>query len=691
MVLLSLGAVATLNIDLLIKLVNADLELLNLLGVLASKGLLILNLGANGGDLLLLALDGLGQLSIDSLEVRESLLSQLEVTLNLPLDLLHIALGLFLTLKSILALIKRLLELSLDLGKVVAPVLHGLDVLLSLLPGLGSGLLVLAKLGDEILLVGNLLPQGSDLGVLGHLVVLALLNGGLKVLDLLPQADSVSGDLATGLLDAIDGVILTLDAGVGLVNLLLQVVPCILKTGGFVDNILDSRSTRLESKDQLVLLSGERVVDVGDSVALVSGTANVGLSLSNLVLVLLLVLAELSALEGGLDSQPDLHPLPCLGNHHGLDGTLARVQGQLLVLQLLELHPGGLASGSGLQPGQHTADLVLTDLLHLSELSSTEEDLGVTQTELLRVELDDRHDGSGGGLVVLGLGHSGGGQDVVASLELGIEHLIWESLPADGDTGQDTVTLVLVHHQLGLNTSGLLVSVGHHTTDEVRLGLVEGRHQVIQLALEVGGDSLAAAALLPGLVLGGLQGLTGVVSEAGDGHGVASVLDHLDDGVVERILVLLQPAGQVVGHDGGVMDDGKMCVGVRSGVGLGEVGPLAQQVGVELLAEGLVSGLGKERLLLKDGEETHGLLKHEDAGPQVHTEVNIGPVQTLLDVLLLLEGEHVGVEELLELLVDVVDTDLLEAVVVEDLEASDIEDTNVLDFFHTGINESLVT
>ena len=90
--------------------------------------------------------------------------------------------------------------------------------------------------------MGNLLPQGPNLGVLGHLVVLALLNGGLKILDLLPPADSLRGDLATGLLDAIDGVILTLDAGVGLVNLLLQVVSCILKTGGFVDDILNEKS-----------------------------------------------------------------------------------------------------------------------------------------------------------------------------------------------------------------------------------------------------------------------------------------------------------------------------------------------------------------------------------------------------------------------------------------------------------------
>ena len=51
------------------------------------------------------------------------------------------------------------------------------------------------------------------------------------------------------------------------------------------------------------------------------------------------------------------------------------------------------------------------------------------------------------------------------------------------------------------------MGVGHHTTDEVGLSLVEGGHQVIELALEVGGDSLATLALLPVLVLGSLQGL----------------------------------------------------------------------------------------------------------------------------------------------------------------------------------------
>merc|ERR1719225_2539144 len=61
---------------------------------------------------------------------------------------------------------------------------------------------------------------------------------------------------------------------------------------------------------------------------------------------------------------------------------------------------------------------------------------------------------------------------------------------AAGNTGKDTVALVLVHHKAGLHTSRLLVGVGHHATDEVGLGLVEGGHQVVQLTLEVGGHGL---------------------------------------------------------------------------------------------------------------------------------------------------------------------------------------------------------
>ena len=51
-------------------------------------------------------------------------------------------------------------------------------------------------------------------------------------------------------------------------------------------------------------------------------------------------------------------------------------------------------------------------------------------------------------------------------------YLVGESLPADGDTSQHTVALILVHHKAGFNAAWLLVGVRHHAADEVWLGLV---------------------------------------------------------------------------------------------------------------------------------------------------------------------------------------------------------------------------
>merc|ERR1712209_239751 len=140
------------------------------------------------------------------------------------------------------------------------------------------------------------------------------------------------------------------------------------------------------------------------------------------------------------------------------------------------------------------------------------------------------------------------------------------------------------------------------------------------------------------------------------------------------------------------MDNTKVSIGVTHlGVGLTEVGALAHQIVKQLVLEGLICGLGEERLLLKDGQQAHGLLKHVNARLQVHAKVNIGPVQAFLDVFFLLKGEHVLVEELLELFIDIVDTDLLESVELKDLETSNIQDTNIVDLLHARVNQSLVT
>ena len=128
-----------------------------------------------------------------------------------------------------------------------------------------------------------------------------------------------------------------------------------------------------------------------------------------------------------LNEHPDLEPLPGLGQQVGTESSLAAVQGQFLVLELLELHPGGLATGTGLKPGKDRANLVLALLLHPAANACPEEDQGVAQPELLLVKLDNVHHSLGGSLVVLGLGNSSGSNDVVPSLELGIGQLVGEA------------------------------------------------------------------------------------------------------------------------------------------------------------------------------------------------------------------------------------------------------------------------
>merc|ERR1719443_2295369 len=417
--LFSLGTVASLNIELLIQLLNAGHQLLSLLGILGSKSGLIINFGRKSRSLLFLARNSSKKFSLDTLKIRDGLLGQLQVSLKLPLGLLNISLDLLLTLKSILSFIKSLLKLSLYSGQMVALVLSSLDVLLGLLSAVSNRSLLLAQFANHVGLVSNLILQGSDLVILVSSVLLSRGKDSLQVADFSLELGNSSIDLLDVSFQGNLLLLLTLDAGIDSIKLLLDISSLSLNPGSFVNDVLNSRSTRLQGKRQFILLSHEAIIDSLDLASGLKSLVNIGLSKGNLVLVFLLVLSKLGALEVGLDGKPDLHPQPGLGNHHGSDGSLASIQGHLLVLELLESHSGCLASSSGLQPGKNISDLVLTELFHLTGNTSSEEDLGVTKTVLLLIHLDNIHDNLGSSLVILGLGHSLGSDDVVSGLELG--------------------------------------------------------------------------------------------------------------------------------------------------------------------------------------------------------------------------------------------------------------------------------
>merc|ERR1719158_1931545 len=116
---LSLGAGLALSLKLLLGSLNAGLELLDVLLGLGHKGLLIIKLGGQHEDILLLVSNGILNVSLLSLEIIDRVLGHLEVSLNLPLLLLNGSSGLLLLVKSTLKLVKSGLELRLDLAEVL--------------------------------------------------------------------------------------------------------------------------------------------------------------------------------------------------------------------------------------------------------------------------------------------------------------------------------------------------------------------------------------------------------------------------------------------------------------------------------------------------------------------------------------------------------------------------------------------
>merc|ERR1719402_512883 len=231
-----------------------------------------------------------------------------------------------------------------------------------------------------------------------------------------------------------------------IINLLLDIILSCLKTVGFVNDILDSTASRVKSNIELAFLILKSCVNNLNCIAFSNSLVNVCSSKGDLVFELLLVLAELGALEVGLDGLPNLSPLPGFGDRTGSDGALAAVKGQFLLLELLEHKTRLFTTSSSLKPRKNRSNLVFTNLLHETTNTGTEENFGVTKTPLFSGNFCDQHHSSTNTLVILCLSNSLGGQDIVTDLEFGIGHLVGEAHTANSNTSQHTVALVLMHN-----------------------------------------------------------------------------------------------------------------------------------------------------------------------------------------------------------------------------------------------------
>merc|ERR1719336_3549149 len=590
----------SLGLEFLLHLLNPGLDLLDGLLNLGHQGLLVLQLAQEARGVLLLALDGVLRLLLGPLQLGHGLLHDLQLALDLAPLLLNVGTAALLLLVRALRLIKGGLQLILDLVEMANLVLSHLKVLLGLSSILADVLLLLVELVDDLILVGDLIIQALDGVVTVGLLLLQLLDGDIDVVNVLLDGHNL---LLQDLL-VLHGVLASL---LPLGELVLgghKLVLVVSNLGGGLGLLLVVHGQvtllllQLGHQSLLLLLDGLILLQepgLGVQLVLVHTIGGIGLLLKK---------PEFFLGVGHADERTspldDDEPSPLSQGHVLPEVPLGNID-QLPLVPLLGVdHSTVSLENLSLDLADPFDDEVIASLLKSGKSTSSEEDEGVSQPVSVPGEADLVHKSVGGGLVVAGAGNLGLSQASISHLEVRVKHSVGETSHTDPDTLKHTITGQLMHNQRRLNLSGLLVGVGHKATDKVGLARVEGGHQLSQRDEVDRGHSLATASLLLllTLILGGSSGLSRVVGPEKDKKlAGAGGLEDLDNSVVDRILVLLQPASNVVGHNTSVVRDGKVSILVSLGLGLQEHRQLAKG-SLQLLLKGLVSGFGEERLLL---------------------------------------------------------------------------------------------
>merc|ERR1712198_86365 len=416
-------------------------------------------------------------------------------------------------------------------------------------------------------------------------------------------------------------------------------------------------------------------IDGGSSLALSGSLVQNGLefgqAFGHLATAFLLSLLLLQDAHLALDHGVELEPGPVSAGVVEADVPLDGGDALLLCDLALVGDVDEDAASLALHLDDDLGQSAFTDLLQLGQHARAEHDLGPAATEGVRVHAGVDEGLLGALLRIPGqIGEDLGGDDGVAGHEVGVGDLVGQTQHADADTLQHAVAVELVHDERSIDVSGLLDLVGDDATHEVRMGGVQVGHQLHQ-GLSVGSrDGHHGGSLLLGAIIL-------LRKDEGD-DGVAGGCHHANDGLIDGILVLEEPASDVVSDGTSVVVDLKVSLrlALLGGLGLAKGLVLAQVLAHHLLQVGLVSGFGDNALFLKHGQDAHLLLNQFNGDNQVHTEVDESPLDALSLVLFLLLDKHVVVEELLETLIGVVNQKLLQDIELKDLKASDVQDTD---------------
>merc|ERR1719361_298270 len=509
---LGLGASLALSLQFLLHGLNTALDLLDSLLGFCHEVLLVIELGGQLGVVLVFVANHNLEVTLCSLELSNTILRHLEVTLDLPLLLLECSPALLLFVKSTLQLVKSRFELALHGVQVSDLLVDGDHVVVGLGLSLSNVLLLLVELVDNFILFSNLVLEHLDGVVTVALLQLHLGNGKLDVLNFLlddTETPRVRLDLGSQLNP---GGLLTGEDSLGILELGLSSrlgCSCLCLPVCVHRDVTLLFSQLLAHGLDLILEGVHAAVEVGGDLQgfLVLSPGSIGLLLQAPQFLL-----WVRETNGGPCLLDENKPSPVSAGQVLAEVPLSNLdQLPLVELLLVDISADPLQHLT-LDEAHPLDDQLVALLLKASKRASAEEDKGVSEPVSLAVEWNAVHESIDSSLVVL-RGLDGILSEArVPQLEVGVEHPVGESSHADPDALEHTVASQLVHDQWGLHLAGLLVGVGHKATHKVGLARVEGGHQLNQGDEVDGGDSLAATLLLLlAVILGSRSGLARMI------------------------------------------------------------------------------------------------------------------------------------------------------------------------------------
>jgi hypothetical protein len=332
---------------------------------------------------------------------------------------------------------------------------------------------------------------------------------------------------------------------------------------------------------------------------------------------------------------------------------------------------------------------VVSHFFQSTQETGFEEDFGVTKSEFVLVNIDGAQKFLGGFLVIKELTFWDGiwVQDSVSLFEVSVLEPVWITFSADSNTFEDTITSQLVDGQVWVHFTWAFVFVWNDASDKVwRSGFQVGHKSTEGFSVEGGYGLHSTTLLLLFLATGGLSFLFSFnLFFWGQPVGPDFTHEHkgrffqeLDNGVVQWILVLFQPVGDVVTDATGVVVKFEVDVSLTFGFGRSftEVLVFAHVSQVKFFFVSFIGGFWEHTLFFEGGQDTHWLFNKFDTSGKIHTEIDGFPVDAFFFVFFLFKNEHMVVEELLEFFVGEVDAQLFEGVETENFETGNIETTD---------------